>query len=65
MSNHEVSLLCIASLGFCCVHRNWSHQTSSVWSFGMSTKQMHFHSHACIDEFFSAKHDCATGSQPA
>ena len=29
------------------------------------TKQMHFLSHECINEFFSAKHDCATGSQPA
>jgi len=23
VSNHEVSLLCIKSLGFCYVHRNW------------------------------------------
>jgi len=22
VSNHEVSLLCITSLGFCCAHRN-------------------------------------------
>jgi len=64
VSNHQVSLLCITSLGFCCVHRNWSHQTN-VWSCGMPTKQMHFRSHVCIDDFFSAKHDCATGSQPA
>jgi len=64
VSNHEVSLLCITSLGFWCVHRNWSHQTS-VWSCGMPTKQIHFRSHACINKIFSAKHDCATGSQPA
>jgi len=64
VSNHEVSLLCITSLGFRCVHRNWTHQTG-VWSCGVPTKQMHFCSHPCIDEFFSAKHDCATGSQPA
>jgi len=32
----------------------------------IGTKQVHFRSHACINnEFFSAKHDCATGSQPA
>jgi len=31
----------------------------------MPTKQMHFCSHACIDELFSAKHDYVTGSQPA
>jgi len=37
VSNHEVSLLYITSLGFWCVHRNWSHQTS-VWSCGMPTK---------------------------
>jgi len=30
----------------------------------MPTKQMHFRCHACINEFFSAKHDCATGAQP-
>jgi len=63
-SNHEVSLVSITSLGFCCVHRNWSHQTS-VWSSGMPTKQTHFRSHECISEFFSAKDDCATGFQPA
>ena len=34
VSNHEVSLLYITSFGFCCVHRNRSHQTS-VWSCGM------------------------------
>jgi len=28
VSNHEISLLYITSFGFCCVHRNWSHQTS-------------------------------------
>jgi len=26
---------CITSFGFCCVHKNWLHQTS-VWSRGMS-----------------------------
>jgi len=31
----------------------------------MHTKQMHFRSHASIGEFVSARHDCATGSQPA
>ena len=34
VSNHEVSPLYITPFGFCCVHRNWSHQTS-VWSCGM------------------------------
>jgi len=29
-----MSPLNITSLGFCCVHKNWSHQTS-VWSIGM------------------------------
>jgi len=32
----------------------------------IDAKQAHFRSHAYIDnEFFSAKHDCATGSQSA
>jgi len=53
VSNHEVSLFCITSLGFCNVHRNLFYQTS-VWSCGMSTKHMHFRSHASFDEFFSA-----------
>jgi len=34
LSNHEVSPLYTASFGFCCDHKNWSHQTS-VWSNGM------------------------------
>jgi len=34
LSNHEVSPLNITSFGFCCVHKNWSHQTS-VWSSGV------------------------------
>ena len=34
VSNHEVSLLCNTPLGFCCVHRSWSLQTS-VWNCGM------------------------------
>ena len=41
VSDHEVSLLSITSLGFCCVYRNWSHQTS-VWSCRTPTKQIHF-----------------------
>jgi len=44
VSNHEVSVLCIISLGFCCVHRNWPHQPS-VRTGVMPTKQMHIRSH--------------------
>jgi len=33
LSSHEASPLNIMSFG-CCVHKNWSHQTS-VWSSGM------------------------------
>ena len=62
VSNHEVFLLCIL-LGFCCVHRNWPHQTS-VRNCEMHTKQTHIRSHEPINEFFSAKHDCVTVSQP-
>ena len=63
VSNHEVFLLCITLLGFCCVHRNWPHQ-ASVWNCEMHTKQTHIHSHELINDFFSAKHDCVTVSQP-
>jgi len=43
-----------------------SNQCMKLWDAqSVDTKQMHFRSHVCIDEFLSAKHDCATGSQPA
>ena len=35
------------------------------YSRGKTTNQMDLRSHECINEFFSAKHDCATDSQPA
>jgi len=42
-----------------------SNQCMKLWDAYIDTKQVHFRSNSCIDEFFSAKHDCATGSQPA
>ena len=51
VSNHEISLLCITSLGFYWVHRHWSHQTNA-WSRGKTTNQMDFRSHECITSSF-------------
>jgi len=28
LSNHAISWLNITSFGFCCIHKNWSHQTN-------------------------------------
>jgi len=64
VSNHEVSLLNITSLDFCCVHRKRSHQTN-VWSCGNPTKRSISAVTHVLTSYFSAKHDCWAGSQPA